>query len=132
MDGSPTSAAALDWAAHEAQARRATLDVVVGWSALRAVFPTRGPIPRSVLLTLQEAAQKVAEQAVSTVDIPELSVETKVLEGGASSVLLECAREADLLVVGRRGLSRAKEVLVGSVSHACIHHSRIPVVIVPH
>jgi nucleotide-binding universal stress UspA family protein len=36
------------------------------------------------------------------------------------------------LVVGRRGLNRAQEVLLGSVSHACVHHSPVPVAIISH
>jgi nucleotide-binding universal stress UspA family protein len=104
----------------------------VAWSASRAVFPTRFPIGRSVELALHDAAQEIAEQAVSKVDIPGVRVELNVLEGGASSVLIERARDADLLVVARRGLNRAQEVLLGSVSHACIHHSPVPIAVVPH
>jgi nucleotide-binding universal stress UspA family protein len=45
-------------------------------------------------------------------------------------VLVNCSREADLLVVGTRGRGRAKEALLGSVSHACTHHTHAPLAIV--
>jgi nucleotide-binding universal stress UspA family protein len=132
VDGSPGADVALDWAAQEAQIRCATLEVVASWSASRAVFPTRFPVRASLEVTLHDAAQKLADQGVSRVEVAGLRVEPKVLEGGASSVLIERAQDADLLVVGRRGLNRAQEFLLGSVSHACIHHSPVPIAVIPH
>jgi nucleotide-binding universal stress UspA family protein len=64
--------------------------------------------------------------------VPGVAIEPRVVRGEASTVLIERAKEADLLVVGRRGLNRAKEVLLGSVSHACAHHSPVPVALIPH
>ncbi len=39
--------------------------------------------------------------------------------------------EADLIVVGARGLSTVQSVLLGSVSNAVVHHSSRPVLVVP-
>jgi nucleotide-binding universal stress UspA family protein len=132
VDGSPTADAALKWAAEEALIRDATLEVVVAWTVSRAVFPTRFPIPRSVELGLHKAAQEIADDALALIDLPIGRVEAQVRRGGASSVLIQRAGVADLLVVGRRGLNRAQEALLGSVSHACAHHSPVPIAIVAH
>jgi nucleotide-binding universal stress UspA family protein len=40
-------------------------------------------------------------------------------------------RDATLVVVGRRGQSRLKEVVLGSVSNAAVHDCRRPVLVVP-
>jgi nucleotide-binding universal stress UspA family protein len=41
------------------------------------------------------------------------------------------ARDATLVAVGRRGQSRLKEVVLGSVSNAAVHECRRPVLVVP-
>jgi nucleotide-binding universal stress UspA family protein len=56
-----------------------------------------------------------------------------VIEGYPSEALMQVARheEADLVVTGRRGLGRFKEMVLGSVSHALSHHLDRPFVVVP-
>lgn len=50
----------------------------------------------------------------------------------ARVVLREIADDgADLLVVGRRGLSRISFLVVGSVAAALIHHPTVPTVVIP-
>lgn len=50
-----------------------------------------------------------------------------------SDALIECANEhnAAVLVVGSRGHSAAKEILLGSVALATLHHAHRPVMVVP-
>jgi nucleotide-binding universal stress UspA family protein len=53
-----------------------------------------------------------------------------VREGQPARVLLDEARDADLLVVGSRGLGGFRGLLLGSVSQQCAHHAACPLVIV--
>ncbi|MEV6294916.1 universal stress protein [Streptomyces sp. NPDC051896] len=46
--------------------------------------------------------------------------------------LIHTSQRADLLVLGRHSSPRAAERRLGPVTHAVLHHSRCPVVIVPH
>ena len=58
--------------------------------------------------------------------------ETTQLHGNPSRQICELARnwEADLIVIGRRGLSGLKELLLGSVSTYVTHHAPCSVFIV--
>jgi nucleotide-binding universal stress UspA family protein len=46
-----------------------------------------------------------------------------------AAVLLERARGAGLLVVGRRGRAHPRGVPLGSVSHAVLHYAPCPVLL---
>ena len=55
-----------------------------------------------------------------------------VILGGVAELLAYIRdQRADLLIVGRRGLGGFRELVVGSFSHQLIHHSPIPVLVVP-
>lgn len=61
--------------------------------------------------------------------------ETELLEGLPAEAILELARsrDADLIVVGSRGLGAVKGALLGSVSLAIVHHADRPVLVArPH
>ena len=60
-----------------------------------------------------------------------LAVERRIVAGTAAPVLLDQAKDADLLVVGSRGHGGFAGLLLGSVSQQCAHHSTCPVVVVP-
>jgi nucleotide-binding universal stress UspA family protein len=60
-----------------------------------------------------------------------IRVETQVLEGPASSVLISAAQEAELLILGSRGLGGFSRLVLGSTSTQCATHAPIPTAIVP-
>jgi nucleotide-binding universal stress UspA family protein len=47
-------------------------------------------------------------------------------------VLVEVAKDADLLVLGTRGHGGFSGLLLGSVSQQVSHHAPCPLVLVPH
>jgi nucleotide-binding universal stress UspA family protein len=60
-----------------------------------------------------------------------VAVEEQVIFGPAGTALIAASEEALMLVVGSRGRSTMRDLLLGSVSTACAQHSRCPVVVVP-
>lgn len=132
VDGSSGAHAALRYAAREAKDKHATLRVVSAWT-----FPTMayagGIAPPIDPTVFEERAADVAQEATASAaeEIKEVPIEMVVQEGQPADVLVEAARDADLLVVGSRGLGGFKELLLGSVSHQCAQHAHCPILIVP-
>lgn len=56
----------------------------------------------------------------------------KIIEGNPGRAIIDEAKKtnADLIVVGSRGLSGLKEVLVGSTSHYVVQHAHCPVFVI--
>ncbi|XP_065053064.1 putative universal stress protein SAUSA300_1656 isoform X2 [Rhopilema esculentum] len=50
---------------------------------------------------------------------------------GADIIKVSKHVNADFIVIGSRGLSQVRRTILGSVSEYVVHHSRIPVIIVP-
>lgn len=124
VDGSQASARALAWAVQDARATGSTVDAVMVWSSH---VPEGGPSGAGQLGEVAPALRRV----VDTVEHHGVTVEARLVSGRPAPTLLEESESARLLVVGTRGIGRAHEMLSGSVSHACVHRSQIPVVVVP-
>jgi TPP-dependent pyruvate/acetoin dehydrogenase alpha subunit len=83
-----------------------------------------------------EEPRSAAEGAVDATlrevaaEAEDVQVERRVVQGAPAAVLVEQSRGADLLVVGSRGLGGFAQLLLGSVSQQCAHHTECPVVIV--
>ena len=61
---------------------------------------------------------------------PRVEVRQQVLRGHPATVLLEQAKDADLLVVGSHGHGGFVGALLGSMSQRCTHYASCPVVVV--
>ena len=131
VDGSPNGDAALRWAIDEGRRRGSSVDVVHAWH-----MPFVAPyhyVPTDIdPLTFEETGRQTLAQAIRRA---KLTAEDRVTEvcamSGPSSLLLESAKGADLVVVGSRGLSAAKAAVLGSVSHQVTLHATCPVVVIP-
>lgn len=136
IDGSSASHEALRVALNEARQRHATLEVVHAWTtpAIAYLAPLTGGGPPSYLVD-QDAdveGQAVLAAALDDVgDVSDVSVKSSLIEGHPARVLVEEARGADLLVVGRRGRGHLATILLGSTSRDCTEHAECPVLVVP-
>ena len=128
VDGSALSEVALAHAFEQASVRRVGLHVVhaCGGPAppldrLRTPSGTRSPRRGS---TLSEALVGWAET------YPDVEVRVSMPIGPAVLALTEAARDAELLVVGSRGLGTVRGLLLGSVSRGVLTHAACTVVVV--
>jgi nucleotide-binding universal stress UspA family protein len=69
--------------------------------------------------------------AVSEVDTADVVVDQMVATGRPGEELAKLSADAEMLVVGSHGHARVAEVMLGSVSSYCVHHSTCPVVVIP-
>ncbi|MCO4273610.1 universal stress protein [Pseudarthrobacter sp. HLT3-5] len=77
-----------------------------------------------------QTARRLQNEALKRVDSEGVTVTGDVVQGNAADMLLRAAENADLLVVGSRGLGGFTGLLLGSVSTQVLHHSPCPVLVV--
>ena len=63
-------------------------------------------------------------------EVPDVEIRPLVVQDNPAQALLDCAKGADLLVVGNRGHGGFTGALLGSVGQHCAQHAECPVVIV--
>ncbi|MEU8120429.1 universal stress protein [Spirillospora sp. NPDC049024] len=128
VDGSPASREALALAFTEAGAHGWDVHAVIAWEAV----PERVNPPLVDEAGMREAAQaRLARMMIPARELhPEVKVQSDIVTGQPREVLMSAAEEARLLVVGSRGLGGFRGLLLGSVSHALVHHAPCPVAVV--
>jgi nucleotide-binding universal stress UspA family protein len=134
VDGSARSAAALRWAAAEAELRDCPLVVVYAWQVASEPTPhghvSGGAAP---LAAYQEAAQARTERFVSDVlgGTAGRTVAVHAPHHMPVRALLDAVGGADLLVVGSPARGRVAAAVLGSVVEQAVRHAPCPVVVVP-
>ena len=129
VDGSEAGRDALRWALDEARRRNATVEAVHAWHQPGVM--SYGYLGQIDLDSFEEDAQHVLDAAFDGVDTSGVSVERKLIPGGAAAILVEEAKGADLLVVGSRGRGGFAGLMLGSVSQQAAHHAPCPIAIIP-
>jgi len=129
LDGSPESRAATEWAAREARLRGLPLKIVHVWE------PVPEPMAQAPLLgaeTQQHWTERVPREAAEAIRLrhPDMDLTVEQRTGDAAGTLLDAAEDADLLVLGSRGLSGIGGFMVGSVGLAVVARAERPVVLV--
>ncbi len=132
VDGSERSMAALRWALAEGAARKAVVRVVHAWEA-PLIYGSVTGVSGSDVGVIEGGARRMVDEMVDrAVDgAAPVDVERTAVPGGPASSLVEAAEDADLVVVGRRGLGGFGRLLLGSVSEHVARHAGCPVVVIP-
>ena len=84
------------------------------------------------VLEIRKSGELILAEGKKIVKAEGLQVETFLKEGHIVEEILKMAREGnfDLIVIGAKGISRLKEILLGSVSYGVTTHAPCPVLIV--
>ncbi len=135
VDGSVSAQGALAWAAAEASSRHCPLRIVHAFSWPVTGNPLDLTFAGDMNIGLQSAAEWILTEAKAHARevAPDIKVIADLFVGPAAPTLLNEAQDADLVVVGSRGVGGFRGLLVGSVSATVAAHSPCPVVVVhPH
>jgi nucleotide-binding universal stress UspA family protein len=133
VDGSASSKAAVDWAAHDASMRDVSLTLVHVASGPPATWPQTPP-PIGFGEWQQREGRRILADAVGVVEeatrgTGSVRVNSEMYYSAVVPTLVDMSKEAEMVVVGCRGLG-ALESLLGSVSSGLIHHARCPVAVI--
>jgi nucleotide-binding universal stress UspA family protein len=128
FDGSPPAEMALKHAIDLAQAEGAHLTLLTAYpSDLEVTWS--GVVGGGPAIDLYQLQQHLEHEAKAILDHGSAQVPAQV----PSQSVLDRVRHGqhDLVVMGSRGRSEIGAMLLGSVSHNVLHHSPVPVLIVP-
>src|SRR6202051_3786830 len=134
VDRSQHAQVALTQAVDIARTQKASLTVLVAYSTIMPWGPV-APLPQSAVDEFIEGVrnegQAIADEAKQGIPA-EVKSEVLVVDASPADAILDQAARGghDLIVVGSRGRGDAGSLLLGSVSHAVLQHSRVPVLIV--
>jgi nucleotide-binding universal stress UspA family protein len=134
VDRSEHAQEALTQAVDIARTQQASLTVVIAYSTVMSWGPV-SPLPQSAVdewvAGIQADAKAIADETAAAIP-KEVKSEILVVDGDPAQVILDQVETGkhDLIVVGSRGRGDAASLLLGSVSHAVLHHSRVPVLMV--
>ncbi len=136
VDFSENSISAVDYAARLAEQFKSKLllvhvyhfpvELLTDWSAYGTLAGS-GEILESLRKEREEQIKALAREKSA----PGLTIETRVLEGTPFSEIVKAARAegADLLVMGTRGLTGIKHVLIGSTAEKVVRKAPCPVLV---
>jgi nucleotide-binding universal stress UspA family protein len=133
VDGSDFSTAALRLAGRMAGALNAPLEVVTCLGSSDFFLASHLPEESSPTTTeLEETAKRLVGESLDRAfgDAAPAGLTRTVKFGPPAKVLVEESRNAQLLVVGRRGGGGFLAQVMGSVSGACVAHAHCPGLVV--
>jgi nucleotide-binding universal stress UspA family protein len=135
-DGSDTAAEAVRQAADLAKLSGAQLSIVSAYEPVskRRLEGEQQDAPADVQHEIgpREDVNLVLEGAAAAARQAGVEVQTHPVEGGPSDAILEVAEKtnADLIVVGNKGMTGARRFLLGSVPNNVSHHAPCSVLII--
>jgi nucleotide-binding universal stress UspA family protein len=137
VDGSPSSTAAVEWAARDAEMHSASITLV---HVIAPVPPSSGPvgespIPAGYTQWQDSDAKRIIADALKVVEhntaqTDSTPAHSELIHGAIVPTLVDFSSEADMLVVGCRGQGTVSRAILGSVSSGVLHRAHCPVAVI--
>lgn len=130
---SPSSRAAVEWAAREAELRRVPLVLLHATTLPIGAWPV-APVPIGYLDWQMKVGRELLDDTARLVEQTTdgaLAVTTELIVATPAAALADASRTAGMVVVGSRGMGALSRLVLGSVSVGLLHRAKCPVVVVP-
>ena len=134
VDGSESSQRAVAWCAAQAAALDANVIAVHAIEMpIHALLPDAYAPPMYAAVDREHIGDVLRDKWCSELHAAHVPFDTRVIAGYPADVIIKTARleDADIVVVGRRGLGGFEKLLLGSTSNQLSHHLNRTLVIVP-
>ncbi|WP_137147748.1 universal stress protein [Mycolicibacterium sp. CR10] len=135
VDGSAASRVAVDWAARDAALRHVPLTLVHVLPGAAIQSWIQVPLPAAYFEDEKTTAREILADAQdvvrsATAGAEPITVDERVVSGQAISALADLTKDADMIVVGCRGLGKWERRVLGSVSTGLAQHAHCPVAVI--
>ena len=135
VDDSPASRAAVAWAARDASRRGRNITLVHVLPTAEAGEWMDVPVAEGYLAARKERGRELLDEALLRVTEAAgagsaVDVESQLVVDSTVPALVHFSKDAEMVVVGCRGLGTLTGVLLGSVSRGLLHHAHCPVAVI--
>ena len=135
IDGSEHSTNALKRAVQIAKKFDGKITLLHAYSEHLVSLPkeyVRTETTSQMVEVCRDVGSKILADAQAKAQTADIQVETLLTAGQPVETIVDASRNGgfDLIVIGARGLSPMKEILLGSVSHGVATHARCPILVV--
>jgi nucleotide-binding universal stress UspA family protein len=133
IDFSEHARLVIDWAVHLAEEHGSAISLVHAYHLPVEFQQLEGAyLPQDFWTNVKDEAQQSLATYQEEIAARGIEVETVVREGYPATVIEEEAKrlEADLIVIGTRGLSGIKHMLLGSIAERVVQKAPCPVLTV--
>lgn len=132
VDGSENSLRALDHANYLAKKTGANITAMNVIENPPTVYVESQKLLNDLLAKFREESANILDKCKQIAEKNDVKIETVMGEGDAASTIVGYAQKGDFdtIIIGRRGLGRVKEMMLGSISNKVLHHAKCTVMIV--
>lgn len=132
-DYSPSAENALDLAVKFAEAYGAKISLIHAYQVPADIYPYTLYITEGMLEKIKETHEMKMESLRKHLEGKGVEVEGTVVRGESHDAIAQAARErqADLIVMGTRGVTGLKHLALGSTAERTVRYADCPVIAVP-
>ncbi len=130
IDGSENASTALQWASGLATDTGSSISAVMAWNYPAALLMPVVGTPVLPADYVADSSRATLRRVIDDTPTGSVEIEEWIVMGAPRQVLTEVTEDHDLLVIGRTGTSRLKQIFLGSTGSYCVRHAECPVVMV--